>query len=99
MLLMSFYNTSSNNNYQTDLSQISSNPQIQQLALKHLKNSGSIYGIHNSVYGQSTSSNNNNSSSYYNNGSSSSSAGSNGTYMYHYYYGCQPGNKITTVIG
>jgi len=95
---MSLYNTSSNNNYQIDLSQISSNPQIQQLALKHLKNSGSLNGIHNSVYGQSSSSNNN-SSTYYNNGSVAPSAGSNGTYMVHCYYGCQPGNKITTVIG
>ena len=94
---MSIYNSSSNNIYQIDLNQISSNPQIQQLALKHLKNSGSIHGIHNSVYGQS--SNNNNSSGYYNNGSVTPSAGSNGTYMYHCYYGTQPGNKITTVIG
>jgi hypothetical protein len=34
------------------------------------------------------------SSSYMNN-----SAGSNGSYMIHCYYGTQPGNKITTVIG
>jgi hypothetical protein len=88
----------SHNNYQSELSQFSSNPYIQQMAANQLKTHGSIGGIYNSVYGGTTS-NNSNSQSYSNNGASSTSVSSNGKYMVHCYYGYHTDNKITTVIG
>jgi hypothetical protein len=93
---MSHITYSNNNNYQSELSQFSSNPYIQQMAARHLKNHGSVNGIYNSVYGGSTSNNTRNNSSI---ASNAPSVSSNGKYMVHCYYGCQPDNKLTTVIG
>ena len=93
---MNSLSISNNNTTKTELSQFSSNPYIQEMAARHLKNQGSLAGIYNSVYGNSSSSNSRSNSS---STSNAPSVGSNGKYMIHYYYGCQPGNKITTVIG
>ena len=91
---MTSFSISNNNTTKTELNQFSSDPYIQEMAARHLKNQGSLAGIYNSVYGNSTSSNSHCSST-----SNAPSVGSNGKYMVHCYYGCQPGNKITTVIG
>lgn len=72
----------------------SSNPRMQKMAREHLKIYGSFEGIAKATYGGSSTS-----SSPSSTPSDSAPAGSSGKYMVHCYYGCQPGNKITTVIG
>ena len=95
---MSNFNGNKNNNYRYELDMFASNPRLQQMAAEQLKIYGSLAGIYSAAYGSSSHSNNSCSSSY--SGSSDSpSAGSSGKYMVHCYYGNQPGNKITTVIG
>lgn len=96
---MSCNNISHNSYYQSELAQFSSNPQLQQMIAGHLKTYGSLNGICNAAYGSSSSSTSSNSRNYANSGNNSPNVGSNGKYMVHCYYGCQPGNKITTVIG
>ena len=85
-----------NNQYQSELDMFSNNPRFQKMVAEHLKIYGSLDGIMKATYGSS-------SSNYSSSSSSSSdnlpSASSNGKYMTHCYYGYQPGNKITTVIG
>lgn len=85
-----------NNNYHSDLDSFSSNPRIRQIAAEHLRLYGSVSGITNATYNSSNNNTNTKTTSY---SSNSSTAGSNGKYMVHCYFGCQPGNKITTVIG
>lgn len=96
--LMSHINRSQINNYRSELDMFASNPRLQQMAAEHLKIYGSLAGIYNAAYGASSSGNNSSSNSYLNS-SNSPTAGSSGKYMVHCYYGNQPGNKITTVIG
>lgn len=95
---MASFNGNKNNNYRSELDMFASNPRLQKVAAEHLKIYGSLAGICNATYGGSSSSNNSNSRSYSSSGDSPS-AGSSGKYMVHCYYGSQPGNKITTVIG
>jgi hypothetical protein len=68
-------------------------PGMQKMYREQLKIYGSMEGICRAVYGGS------NSSSLNPTPSDSQPAGSSGKYMVHCYYGSQPGNKITTVIG
>jgi hypothetical protein len=84
------------NNYHSELNLYSSNPQLQKMAAEHLKIYGSIAGVINATYQTKTSTINSKNISDYDN---VPSINSNGKYMIHYYYGCQPGNRITTVIG
>ncbi len=76
----------------------SDNPRMQDMLRNQLKIYGSMQGIYKAVYGGSNNSNSNG-SSLYPSPSDSQPAGSSGKYMVHYYYGCQPGNKITSIIG
>lgn len=71
-----------------------SDPAIREMAARQNKIWGSTRALGNTLYGNSSSNNAQKSGS-----SDSKTAGSNGVYMVHCYYGCQPGNKVTTVIG
>jgi hypothetical protein len=82
------------NNYTSGLT--STSTKFQKIIDEQLRRNGSVANIAKQVYSSKTKSSSNN--SYYS-GSESPTAGSNGKYMVHYYYGCQPGNRITTVIG
>jgi len=95
---MSTFNGNNSYNYRSELDMFASNPRLQQMAAEHLRIYGSLAGIYNAAYGGS-SPNNNSGSRSYSSSSDSQSAGSSGKYMVHCYYGSQPGNKITTVIG
>ena len=97
--LMSITNGNQINNYRSELDMFASNPRLQQMAAEHLKIYGSLAGIYNAAYGSSSTSTNSTSSSYSSSSSNAPSAGSSGKYMVHCYYGHQPGNRITTVIG
>jgi hypothetical protein len=81
-----------------EIQAFSDNPIMQKMYREQLKVYGSMEGICRAVYGGSNNSNSN-SSSINPTPSDSKSAGSSGKYMVHCYYGSQPGNKITTVIG
>lgn len=81
-----------------EIKAFSDNPRMQKMYREQLKIYGSMEGICRATYGGSNSSNSN-SKSLNPTQSDSQSAGSSGKYMVHCYYGCQPGNKITTVIG
>lgn len=97
MLLMSYSYASNNNNYQTELDRFSSNPEMQRMLARQCKIYGSIDAVYRLAFTNTSS--NNASRSNYNSGEYSPSVGSSGKYMTHCYYGCQPGDKITTVIG
>lgn len=81
-----------------EIKAFSDNPRMQDMLRRHLKIHGSMEGIYKAVYGGSNNSSSNG-SSLNPTPSDSQSAGSSGKYMVHYYYGCQPGNKITSIIG
>lgn len=85
--------------YSKEVEAFSSDPRMRKMYAEHLKIYGSMEGIMRATYGSKSTS----SSSSPNISSSSTSdskpAGSSGNYMVHCYYGSQPGNKITTVIG
>ena len=87
--------TRNNDNLPFDLSN-HSNPRIREMATRHNALWGSTQAVGYALYG-SSSTNSTNSGSR--SPSDSKTANSNGIYMVHCYYGCQPGNKVTTVIG
>jgi hypothetical protein len=95
---MSMSKVKSNNTYQSEVDKFSYNPWLQQIVAKHLKINGSLQGISSAVHSHSNATTNSY-NKYSCSGDNSPKAGSTGKYMVHCYYGCQPGDKITTVIG
>ncbi len=94
---MSNANIHINNSYQAMIEAYSSDPSIQKMMANQLRVYGSMDNIlRASATAYSSSRSNSNSPTSSDN---SPTASSNGKYMSHCYYGCQPGNKITTVIG
>ncbi len=79
----------------------SSDPSVQKMMRNQLKVYGTMENVMkaSSNYLNSLSSSNNNKKDSYLCLTDSQPASSNGKYMTHCYYGCQPGNKITTIIG
>ncbi len=79
----------------------SSDPSVQKMMRNQLKVYGTMENVMkaSSNYLNSLSSSNNNKKDSYPCLTDSQAASSNGKYMTHCYYGCQPGNKITTIIG
>jgi hypothetical protein len=90
---MSHTYANANIKYQSELDAYT-NPRHRQIAEERIRLYGSINAMNRSIYGGS-----NNKSTSNHCSSDSIGASSNGKYMIHCYYGCQPGNKVTTVIG
>lgn len=86
-------NNNNNNNYPFNLND-HSNPKIREMAARHNMMWGSSQAVGSALYGQSS-----NNTGLSKSPSDSKTANSNGIYMVHCYYGCQPGNKVTTVVG
>ena len=87
--------------YSKEVENFSSNPRMRKMYAEQLKIYGSMDGIMRAVYGSNSSSASSSEKPNISSSSTSDSkpAGSSGNYMVHCYYGSQPGNKITTVIG